>query len=387
MKMAEGGGKGRRLSDAQRLAWLRLIRSENVGPTTFRLLINRFGGADAALKALPGLSARGGLKRQIRIASADEAEAELEAAARLDIRLVAMGEPDYPVPLQHSEGAPPLLFVRGEAAILARPMVAIVGSRNCSAAGKRIAANIAAGLGEAGFAIVSGLARGIDAGAHRGALATGTVAVLAGGVDRVYPQEHEDLYAAIAETGAILSEMPLGLEPRGRDFPRRNRIIAGLALGTVIVEAASRSGSLITARLANEMGREVFAVPGSPLDPRAHGTNRLIRDGAAMARSAEDVIEVLAPILEEPQRAYGAPALTRPATASEGAEAEAAEWTEALAETDRDRVVEALGAAPVEIDEIIRHTRLAPGAVYTVLMELELAGRLARHGGQLVSIL
>jgi DNA processing protein len=181
--------------------------------------------------------------------------------------------------------------------------------------------------------------------------------------------------------------MPLGLEPRGRDFPRRNRIIAGLAVGTVIVEAASRSGSLITARLANEMGREVFAVPGSPLDPRAHGTNRLIRDGAAMARSADDVIEVLAPILEQPERAYGAAPLARPPTAPEGAEAGAPEWTETLAETDRDRVVEALGAAPIDIDEIIRHTQLAPGAVHTVLLELELAGRLARHGGQRVSIL
>jgi DNA processing protein len=385
--MAEDGKAGRRLTDAQRLAWLRLIRSENVGPTTFRMLINRFGGAEEALAALPRLSARGGLKRQIRIAEMGEAEAELGEAARLGVRVIAMGEPDYPQPLLHTEGAPPLLFVRGEAAILARPMVAIVGSRNCSAAGRRIAGSIAAGLGEAGFAIVSGLARGIDAGAHRGALKTGTVAVLAGGVDKVYPQEHDELYAAIMETGAILSEMPLGLEPRGRDFPRRNRIIAGLALGTVIVEAASRSGSLITARLANETGREVFAVPGSPLDPRAHGTNRLIRDGAAMARSADDVIEVLAPLLEDPERAYGAAPLARPPTEPEGAEAEAREWTETLAETDRDRVVEALGAAPIDIDEIIRHTQLAPGAVHTVLLELELAGRLARHGGQLVSIL
>lgn len=385
--MAEDGQTGRRLSDAQRLSWLRLIRSENVGPTTFRLLINRFGGAEEALKALPNLSARGGLRRRIRIASAEEATAEIEAAERLDIRFVAMGEPDYPVPLQHCEGAPPLLFVRGQAAILSRPMVAIVGSRNCSAAGKRIAATMASGLGEAGFAIVSGLARGIDAGAHRGALSTGTVAVLAGGVDQVYPQEHGELYAAIAENGAILSEMPLGLEPRGRDFPRRNRIIAGMALGTVIVEAASRSGSLITARLAGELGRDVLAVPGSPLDPRAHGTNRLIRDGAVMARSADDVIEALAPILEEPERAYGVAAPVLSPTTSGGAEAEAPEWTETLAETDRDRVVEALGAAPVDIDEIIRHTQLAPGAVHTVLMELELAGRLARHGGQLVSIL
>lgn len=385
--MAEDGSKGRTLSDAQRLAWLRLIRSENVGPTTFRMLINRFGGAERALAALPRLSARGGLKRSIRVAGVEEAEAELEQAARLGVRIIAMGEPDYPQALQHTEGAPPLLFLRGDAAILARPMVAIVGSRNCSAGGRRIAVNIAAGLGEAGFAVVSGLARGIDAGAHSGALETGTLAVLAGGVDQVYPQEHEELYRAIVEKGAILSEMPLGLEPRGRDFPRRNRIIAALALGTVIVEAASRSGSLITARLAGEIGREVFAVPGSPLDPRAYGTNRLIRDGAALARSAEDVIEVLAPILEDPERAYGAAPLARPPTDPDGAEADAVEWTEPLAETDRDRVVEALGAAPIDVDEIIRHTGLGPGAVHTVLLELELAGRLARHGGQLVSLL
>ena len=385
--MAENGKAGRALSDAQRLAWLRLIRSENVGPTTFRMLINRFGGAEQALDALPRLSARGGLRRQIRIAGVEETQAELDEAARLNIRLVAMGEPDYPAALRHTEGAPPLLFLRGEATVLALPMVAIVGSRNCSAAGRRMAANIAAGLGEAGFAVVSGLARGIDAAAHLAALNTGTVAVLAGGVDQVYPKEHEELYAAIAEKGANLSEMPLGLEPRGRDFPRRNRIIAGMALATVIVEAASRSGSLITARLANEMGREVFAVPGSPLDPRAEGTNRLIKDGAALTRSPEDVIEVLAPLLDDPERGYDASARARPATKPDGAEAEMPDWTEAIAETERERVVEALGAAPVELDEIIRHTRIAPGTVHMILLELELAGRLARHGGQRVSIL
>lgn len=386
MAPADDARRGRRLDDAQRLAWLRLIRSENVGPATFRALINRFGGAEAALQALPELSARGGLRRRIRIADEAEAAAELAAARRLGVALVALGEPDYPAALAHAEGAPPMLYVRGDPSLLRATFVAIVGSRNCSAAGRRIAGAIAAGLGARGLAIVSGLARGIDMAAHTAALDTGTAAVLAGGVDNVYPKEHEALYAGIVEKGAVVSEMPLGLEPRGRDFPRRNRIIAGMALGIVIVEAARRSGSLITARLAGEMGREVLAVPGSPLDPRAEGTNRLIRDGATLTRDADDVLEALAPLLADPERAYGATPPDLPLTEPDGAAADGMEW-ENIATTARERVVDALGPSPVGIDDVIRHTGLSAGQVQVILLELELAGRLSRHPGHRISLL
>lgn len=379
--MSEGAdGKTPRLSDTQRLAWLQLIRSENVGPITFRMLINRFGGADRALEALPALSARGGLKRAIKICPQESAASELAEAQRRGLEIVALGEPHYPAGLRAMESAPPLLFVNGNLDALTRPMIAMVGSRNCSAAGARLAAGIASGLAGAGHVIVSGLARGIDAAAHKATLASGTVAVLAGGVDNIYPSEHADLYAAIRERGAIVSEMPLGFEPRARDFPRRNRIIAGLSMGTVVVEAAKRSGSLITARLAGEMGREVFAVPGSPLDPRADGPNGLIKDGAVLTRNATDVLEAL------PR--WGNDGLAPPPAAGlpDGVAAAGGEWSDDVADGERARVASALGAAPIEIDEIIRHTGLAPAVVLTALLELELAGRLARHPGQRVSL-
>jgi DNA processing protein len=273
--------EGVKLSDEQRLDWLRLIRSDNIGPRTFRDLINHFGGA-----ARPG-----------RITTREEAEAELKAARARGIVFVALGEPDYPVRLQMIDDPPPLLAVRGKVAILNRPLVAIVGSRNASAAGVKFAQSLAHDLGEAQYGIVSGLARGIDAAAHRGSIASGTVAVLGGGHERLYPPEHADLLEALLAEGAAVSEMPLTWEPRAHDFPRRNRLISGLSLGVVIVEAARRSGSLITARLAGEQGREVFAVPGNPLDPRTEGTNGLLKDGATLVTSAADVIAVLEPIL------------------------------------------------------------------------------------------
>jgi DNA processing protein len=263
--------QGVRLTDEQRLDWLRLIRSPNVGPRTFRTLVNHFGGARAALEALPSLARRGGAGGATQVCSRADAEREIAAAEKLGVALVALGEPGYPPRLQMIDDAPPLVAIRGQAAAFALPMVAVVGSRNASGAGMKFTQRIARELGEAGFAVVSGLARGIDAAAHRASLATGTIAVLAGGHDRVYPAEHMELLDDILSAGAALSEMPLGWEPRGRDFPRRNRLISGLSLGVVIVEAAKRSGSLITARFALEQGREVFAVPGSPLDPRAEG--------------------------------------------------------------------------------------------------------------------
>jgi DNA processing protein len=286
---------GPRLTDAQRLDWLRLIRSENVGPRTFRALVNQFGGAGAALAALPDLARRGG-RPALKVATRAGAEREMAGLARLGARLIALGEPDYPRPLQVIEGAPPLLAVRGDPAVLARPAVAIVGSRNASAAGLTFTERLGRGLGDAGLVIVSGLARGIDTRAHRAALRTGTIAVLAGGLDRIYPPDNEGLLARIVdEGGAALTEMPLGWEARGRDFPRRNRLVSGLSYGVVVVEAARRSGSLITARYALKQGREVLAVPGSPLDPRADGTNDLIREGATLCAAPEHVLAAVEP--------------------------------------------------------------------------------------------
>ncbi len=364
-----------RLTDEQRIDWLRLIRSQNVGPRTFRDLVNHFGGAHAALEALPALARRGGSATSPQIFSRAQAEREIEAGHKLGITLAAIGETDYPGRLQMIDDAPPLIAVRGHFGVLALPMVAMVGSRNASAAGIKLTQRIAHGLGEAGFAVVSGLARGIDAAAHRASLATGTIAVLAGGHDRVYPAEHEELLGAILTTGVALSEMPLGWEPRARDFPRRNRLISGLSLGVVIVEAAKRSGSLITARFALEQGREVFAVPGSPLDPRAEGTNSLLKQGATPVTEAADIVSVLQPIMgiELPAR--------EPAPAA-GAPDQAAE----PAPDERTRIVGLLSPAPVSIDDLIRLSASSPRAVRMVLLELEIAGRLERHGAGLVSL-
>ena len=362
------------LTDEQRLDWLRLIRSDNVGPRTFRELVNHFGGARAALEALPGLARRGGAAGA-RICSQAEAEKELKAARARGVDLVALGESDYPPRLQMIDDPPPLLAVQGRIECLARPLVAIVGSRNASAAGMKFAARIARELSAAGYGIVSGLARGIDAAAHRASLETGTVAVLAGGHDRIYPSEHVELVGEILPHGAAVSEMPLTWEPRAHDFPRRNRIISGLSVGVVIVEAARRSGSLITARLAGEQGREVFAVPGSPLDPRAEGTNRLLKQGAILVTEVNDVIETLAPILgrgfelpmEEPER-------DEPVAGGEPSD------------DDRGRIVGLLGPSPCSIDDLVRLSRASPAIVRMVLLELELAGRIERHGGGLVSL-
>ena len=365
-----------RLTDEQRLDWLRLIRSQNVGPRTFRALINHFGGARAALDALPGLARRGGGSATPQIYSREEALREIEASRKLGARLVAIGEADYPPRLQMIDDPPPLVAIRGHVATLAMPLVAIVGSRNASAAGVKLTQRFAHGLVEAGFAIVSGLARGIDAAAHRASLATGTVAVLAGGQDRVYPPEHADLLEEILPAGVALTEMPLGWEPRARDFPRRNRLISGLSLGVVIVEAAKRSGSLITARLALEQGREVFAVPGSPLDPRAEGTNGLIKQGATPVTETADIVTVLRPIM----------GLELPAREPEREEMERAQNVEP-APDERSRIVALLSPTPVSIDDLIRLSQTSPRVVRMVLLELEIAGRLERHGGGLVSLI
>ena len=364
-----------RLSDEQRLDWLRLIRSDNVGPRTFRALINHYGGARSALSALPDLARRGGAKGPARISSREDAAREVKAATALGVSFVALGEPDYPRRLQMIDDAPPLLAVRGNVAALGLPAVAIVGARNASAAGVRFAERHASrDLGAAGLAVVSGLARGIDAAAHRASLATGTIAVLAGGHDRLYPSEHAELAQAILAQGALVSEMPFGHEPRARDFPRRNRLISGVCAGVVVVEAARRSGSLITARFGLEQGREVFAVPGSPLDPRTEGSNDLIKQGATLVTEAADVIAVLRPIL-------GAPVELR--AEEPGAPAPPSE----PGAGERARIVELLGPTPVPIDDLVRLSGSSPAVVRVVLLELELAGRLERHGGALVSLL
>ena len=371
---SEGGNV--RLTDEQRLDWLRLIRSENVGPRTFRALVNHYGGARAALKALPDLARRGGATSGARVHPREDAERELRTARSLNASFVALGEPDYPLRLQMIDDPPPLIAVRGNQSALAHSLVAIVGARNASAAGVKFAERLARQLGEAGFGIVSGLARGIDAAAHRASLATGTVAVLAGGHDRIYPPEHASLVDAILTDGAVISEMPFGWEPRGRDFPRRNRLISGLAVGVVVIEAARRSGSLITSRLALEQGREVFAVPGSPLDPRCEGTNGLLKQGATLVTEAADVIAVLRPILDRPiDLPVEEPEPASPAR--HGAEPDADE---------RSRIVGLLGPTPVVLDDLVRLSGSSPAVVRTVLLELELAGRLERHGGGLVSL-
>jgi DNA processing protein len=361
------------LTDEQRIDWLRLIRSDNVGPRTFRSLINHFGSARTALARLPDLARRGGAARQMRICSEEDAKTEIEAGNAIGVSLVAPGEPGYPPRLALIDDAPPLLGVRGMH-VLARPMIAIVGSRNASGAGLKFASSLAHDLSDAGFVIASGLARGIDQAAHRASLDGGTLAVLAGGHDRVYPAEHEDLLEAVLQSGAAISEMPLGHVPRARDFPRRNRLISGVALGVVVVEAAHRSGSLITARIAAEQGREVFAVPGSPLDPRAAGTNDLIKQGATLTTEASDVINAVQPIMERPvelpTREPGElPSYDEPDN------------------SDRARIVGLLGPSPVGLDDLIRMSGTSPAVVRTVLLELELAGRLERHGGGLVSLI
>ncbi|AMM85296.1 DNA-processing protein DprA [Martelella sp. AD-3] len=366
------------LSESQRIAWLRLIRSDNVGPATFRELINHCGSAEKALDMLPELAKRGGAMKRIRVASIADAEREMEAAARHNGRFVAIGEPDYPPALRAIDGAPPLLAMCGSGETATRPTLGIVGARNASVAGAKFAAMIAAAAAGAGYTVASGLARGIDAAAHHASLKHGTLAALAGGLDRIYPPENTELYHRICREGGVaISEMPYGWEPRARDFPRRNRLIAGSALAVVVVEAAMRSGSLITARLANEAGRLVLAVPGSPLDPRAQGSNGLIKQGAMIVCSPEDVLEALAPLSN----------LDLPFTGNAGEEPEPeGEAPSEPAENDRQRVAEALGPSPCEIDDLIRFTGVNAATVQLILLELDLAGRLVRHPGGRISL-
>jgi len=365
------------LSDQERLAWLRLIRTENVGPITFYNLIAHYGSASAALAALPERAARSGRAKPPKIPSIAAAEKEYETVRKLGAQIICASEPGYPLALAATEDAPPVLIVRGQIALAQKPCLAIIGARNASLNGRKFAAALARDLGAAGQVIVSGLARGIDTAAHEGALETGTIAVVAGGIDVVYPPENQALYDKITEQGLLIAENPPGVPPRARDFPRRNRIVSGLSAGAVVVEATERSGSLITARLAAEQGRDVYAVPGHPLDPRASGPNRLIRDGAVLIRSADDVLESLASYsgyhgLRETAPAYQAasyPLEDIPAINEDSLEAARAQLSAQLS------------LAPCPVDEVIRATGLPASLIQTALLELELAGEVRRLPG------
>lgn len=369
------------LGDADRLAWLRLWRSENVGPATFRQLLRRFGSAEAALQALPELARRGGRERPLAIFPAALAERELDDLARMGGRLILLADPGYPALLAETDGAPPVLSILGRAELLDAPTVALVGARNASANGRLMAETMARELGQLGWVVVSGLARGIDSAAHRGALRAGTIAVLAGGLDRPYPPESEPLCRAIAEQGLVVSEMALGRVPQARHFPRRNRIVSGLSLGAVVVEAALQSGSLITARLAGEQGREVMAVPGSPLDPRCRGANQLIRQGATLVEGAGDVAEALSGFLGQAGRP--ARVLEPPAESFDNL----SESIDNTIKSSRSLVEERLGPTPVAVDELLRQCQMSPPFLRMTLLELELAGRLIWHPGNRVSLL
>jgi len=384
--MNEGANSktGIRLSDRQRINWLRLIRTENIGPVAFRDLILFCGSAANAIERLPDLNIRGGGSRPVRVSSLDDAERELEAIERMGARLVGMGEPDYPQQLKNCEAPPPLVIIKGDANVFRKPPVAIVGSRNASVIGARFTEKLAHDLGDAGFAIVSGLARGIDAAAHKASMASGTVAVLAGGLDRPYPPENLPIYRAIPESGgALITEMPMGAEPRARDFPRRNRIIAGLSLGLIVIEAAERSGSLISARMAGEMGRTVFAVPGSPLDPRARGTNALLKQGATLVTGADDVIESLAPLM--PVGSISSD-LTQ-ADLLNRLDEEPAALQPITTDQERNLMIDALGPVPIDVDALVRHVGISAGSAQLILLELDLAGRLLRYPGNQVALI
>lgn len=369
------------------LDWLRLARSHRVGPATFLRLMRAHGEARGALAALPALASGAGLRDYLAFPRA-RAEAELDAGEARGARLLAIGGPEYPPRLAAIADPPPVIWALGDPGLAARPSVALVGARNASALGCRMASRLARDLGAAGFVVVSGLARGIDAAAHRAALESGTVAIQAGGIDEIYPPENTDLAARIAEGGLRLSEMPVGHPPRTRDFPRRNRIISGLALGVVVVEGALRSGSLITARAALDQGREVMAVPGNPLDARAAGCNELIRDGATLVRDAADVTEALASVLSTirtaergpgPRRAPEPMALSRAPASDRGPGGRGAEELET-------RLLALLGPVPVTEDTLTRVLGGTAPAIAAALLDLELAGRISRSPGGGVSL-
>lgn len=372
------------LSDDQRLAWLRLIRSENIGSSTFRQLLNHYGSAEAALEALPALSRRGGKAQSVEIYTQAQAQREIADAQACGARFVAIGEADYPPLLRHIEAPPPLLAIRGNSDIFKRRCVAIVGARSASLASKKLAARLALELSEADVTIISGLALGIDGAAHKAACPYGTGAVFASGVDRVYPAAHADLMAEIGQNGgAAISEMPMGWEPRARDFPRRNRLISGCSLAVVVIEAAEKSGSLHTARYAADQGRDVLAVPGSPMDTRSAGCNRLIREGATLVTSTEDVLEAI----NQPNQPLGEIGFAVDETDFLEDESRVTSLPVEPEAGERERLMSALSQVPVGIDELVQETDLGIRSVLILLLELEIAGRLERGVGGQVALL
>jgi DNA processing protein len=365
------------LEPAERLARLALARTETVGPIRFAELLDACGSAREALQRLPEFARRARLKPPRQVSHADVAR-ELAAIEGFGGRLLVWGDADYPAQLAEIRDRPPVAAMIGQTDLLRRPMIAMVGSRNASAAGRRWAEDLARALGEQGFAVVSGMARGIDAAAHLGALDTGTVAVLAGGLDNVYPPENAKLYENVKRRGLLIAEQPFGLTPRAGHFPRRNRIVAGLALGVVVVEATLKSGALITARLAAEEGREVFAVPGSPRDPRARGPNHLIRQGAVLTESIDDILGAL----EQPHRSR-----LRFDLPVEGDVDEATDWAQNQTRDLDQEILECLSSTPIEVDEIVRRCQVTAAEAQTMLLELELAGRIERHSGNKFSLI
>ncbi|MEO6387088.1 MAG: DNA-processing protein DprA [Croceibacterium sp.] len=359
------------LAQDEAFARIRLLRSPNIGPVSYAQLLRRFGNAQAAIEALPDLARRGG--KPYQPAPRERIEREVAAVRAAGARYLFHDAPGYPEVLAQVEGAPPILTIRGDASLAARPCVAMVGARNASAAAIKLARDFAHALSGEGFTVVSGLARGIDGAAHEGALPA-TIGVIASGIEIAYPPQHTALQERIASEGLLIAEQPPGTEPRGSHFPSRNRIIAGLAAGTLVVEAAPKSGSLITARLAGEAGREVMAIPGSPLDARSHGCNQLIREGAVLVQSPEDVIELLRGFDGTPR-----------STLREAQPHWFGGYDELLGDEPAD-VTALLTTAPIAVDELVRQSGTSAGAVQMALLELELAGQLVRHAGGRVSL-
>lgn len=371
----ESEGSQAMLSQEEAFARIRLLRSPNVGPVSYAAALGRFGTAEAALEALPEMPRRG--KTAFRAAPVDRVEAEVNAVRKAGARYLFHDQPDYPALLAEIESAPPIVTCRGDLSLASQPCVAIVGARNASAAAVKLAREFATELSRAGFTVVSGLARGIDGAAHEGAFPR-TIGVIASGIDIAYPPQHADLQARIASEGLLIAEQPPGTEPRGRHFPSRNRIIAGLASGTLVVEAAPKSGSLITARLAGEAGREVMAIPGSPLDTRSLGCNQLIRDGAVLVQSPEEVTELLQSFTGAPRSTFRVAEAAHEFDFSELAEVDPGEGTDAVSTL--------LSTAPIGVDELIRQSGASAPTVHMALLELEISGELERHAGGLVSL-
>ncbi|MBL0848516.1 MAG: DNA-protecting protein DprA [Candidatus Liberibacter ctenarytainae] len=368
------------LTDEQKISWLRLIRSESIGPATFRDMINYFGSSEQALEAIPELARRSGKNKKIRICSREEAERELQTAESFGARFIAISDPSYPPALRYIDYPPPLLAVKGNMQIAStKPSVGIVGARHPSISALKFTEKIAQEIGREGYTIVSGLALGIDTIAHRASLKTGTIATMAGGLDCIYPPENRNLLEEIwSNEGMAISEMPFGCEPRPHDFPRRNRLIAGIGLGLIVIEAAKKSGSLITSRLAAEFGRLVFSVPGSPLDPRCEGTNQLLKEGAILITSAHDALQILHPQIEKNF-------FSSPCNEDYAKDLNITNHPD-YNQDEREKIVQSLNSVPIHVDDIIQHTGINASIIYLILLELDLSGQICRHPGGMVSL-